>query len=261
MPIRSSHALEPSLGIDVLRLLVLTVVGIMAALLSNPRVVGKTPLEPQHMVVFAFALAGLWFMVDLIEKQLFRRIRSDDLDRAATIVHRTGEVSRAVFPLAVGGIVAIAVAVPLGGFCNRLFPGREAGSIAAILLTAGLAIGTAKLVTIARYGLRSRALQLRPDALVLDGHRERTIPWHEISDARLAFVRNRRHSIPYLALALADPARHGLRPVPFWRRLMTGGAVQGDTLLTNLDIFLDRPEEIVEDVRRFIRRHNDPDMG
>jgi hypothetical protein len=28
--------------------------------------------------------------------------------------------------------------------------------------------------------------------------------------------------------------------------------------LTNLDIFLDRPEEIVEDVRRFIRRHHDP---
>ncbi len=257
MPARSIHAPAPSRGIEFLQVAVLAALGIMAALLGDPRVMGETPLAPQHMVVLALALFGLWLVVDLVEKQRFRRTRPKDLASASTIVHRTGDVSRAVFPLAVGGIVAILWALPLGGLCQRLVPGSEAGSLAAIVVTAGLAIGAAKLVTIARYGLRSRVLQLTPEALTLGAHRRRTIPWHEIRDARLVLVR-RRHSVPYLALALADPARHGLRPVSLWHRWTASGALEGDAFLTNLDIFLDRPEEIVEDVRRFIRRHHDP---
>jgi hypothetical protein len=258
MPTRSIHAPEPSPGIEFLQVAVLAAVGIMAALLGDPRVMGETPLAPQHMVVFALALFGLWLVVDLVEKQRFRRSRPKDLANASTIVHRTGDVSRAVFPLAVGGIVAVLWALPLGGLCQRLVPGSQAGSLAAIVVTAGLAIGAAKLVTIARYGLRSRILQLTPEALNLDAHRQRTIPWQEIQDARLVLVRRRRHSVPYLALALTEPGRHGLRPVSLWQRWTASGALEGDALLTNLDIFLDRPEEIVEDVRRFIRRHHDP---
>ena len=258
MPSPSLHAPEPSAGVDLLRLLVLASVGSIAALFGDPRVMGETPFEPQHMVWLALALAGLWLVVDLVEKQRFRSTRSAARDTAATIVHRPGEVSRAVFPLAAGGVVAVLLALPLGGLCNRLAFGGEAGSLGAVLLTAGLAIGTAKLVTIARYGLRSRSLALTPEALILDGRKKRNIPWNEIRDARLVLVRRRRHRVPYLALALADPARHGLRPVSFWHRLTTSGALAGDALLTNLDIFLDRPEEIVEDVRRFVRNHHDP---
>jgi hypothetical protein len=261
MPTRSVHAPAPSPGVDLLRLLVLATVGSLAALLADPRVMAETPLAPQHMVWLALALAGVWLVVDLVEKHRFRQSRPADRAAASTIVHRTGELSRAVFPLAAGGVVAVLLALPLGGLCQRLVPGSEAGSLAAILLTAGLAIATAKLVTIARYGLRSRVLQLTPEALRVDGHRKRTIPWSEIDDARLVLVRRRRSSVPYLALALADPARHGLRPVSLWQRWTASGALRGDALLTNLDIFLDRPEEIVEDVRRFLRRHRERAAG
>jgi hypothetical protein len=261
MPSRSVHAPEPSTGVDLLRLLVLAAVGSLAALLADPRVMAETPLEPQHMIWLALALGSLWLAVDLVEKHRFRRSRSKDLAAASTIVHRPGELSRAVFPLAAGGVVAVLMALPLGGLGQRLLPGSEAGSLAAILLTAGLAIAAAKLVTIARFGVRSRVLQLTPEALRLVGHRERTIPWSEIDDARLVLVRRRRSSVPYLALALADPTRHGLRPVSLWHRWTASGALEGDALLTNLDIFLDRPEEIVEDVRRFIRHHREQGAG
>ena len=258
MPTRSSHAPEPNGAVDLLRVLVLALIGIMAVLLGDPRVMGEMPLGPEQMVFLALGMAGLWLIVDLVEKLRFRRARTSAVASAPSIVHRTGEVSRAVFPLAVGSIVAILLASPLGGLCNRILGDNDAASLGSILLAAGLAIGVAKLVTIARYGLRSRVLTLTPEALILDGHRRRTIPWPEIRDARLVILRTRRHRVPYLALALDDPARHGLRPASLWRRLTSSGALEGDALLTNLDIFLDRPEEIVEDIRRFIRRQHDP---
>lgn len=258
MPTRSIHAPEPSGAVDVLRVLVLALVGIMAVLLGDPRVMGETPLGPEQMVFLALGMAGVWLVVDLVEKLRFRRARTSAFTSALSLVHRTGEVSRAVFPLVVGSIVAILLASPLGGLCSSVLGSNDAGSLGSILLAAGLAIGSAKLVTIARYGLRSRVLNLTPEALILDGHRRRTIPWREIRDARLVILRTRRHRVPYLALALEDPARHGLRPASLWRRLTSSGALAGDALLTNLDIFLDRPEEIVEDVRRFIRRQHDP---
>jgi|GEM_PF-3279999 len=261
MPTRSIHAAESGPGVDLLRLLVLAVVGSLAALLADPRVMAETPLEPPHMVWLALALAGVWLFVDLVEKQRFRSSRTAARESASTIVHRSGELSRAVFPLVAGGVVAVLLALPLGGFCNRLVGSGEAGSLGAILLTAGLAVGTAKLVTIARYGLRCRTLTLAADALILDGHRQRKIPWSDIDDARLVLVRRWRSSVPYLALALADPARYGLRPVSLWHRWTASGALQGDALLTNLDIFLDRPEQIVEDVRRFIRRRDEQASG
>ena len=263
MPTRSIHAPEPSPAIELLRVLVLAAVGLAAVLLGDPRLMGENPLGPQQTALIALGMAGLWLIVDLVEKQRFRSARCRALAAADTIVHRPGDVSRAVFPLAVGGIVAMLLATPLGGLCNRLGIGvvgigDGAGSLASILLTAGLAIGAAKLVTIARYGGRSRVLALTPSTLKLNGHRDRTIPWREIQDARLVVLRTRRSRVPYLALALADPAHHGLRPVSLWRRLTSSGAMPGDALLTNLDIFLDRPEAIVEDVRRFIRRHHAP---
>jgi hypothetical protein len=258
MPTRSVHAPEPNGAVDLLRILALALVGVMAVLLGDPRVMGETPLGPEQMVFLALGMAGLWLVVDLVEKLRFRRARTSAFASAAAIVHRTGEVSRAVFPLVVGSIVAILLASPLGGLCDRVLGDNDAGSLGSILLAAGLAIGSAKLVTIARYGLRSRVLELTPEALIFDGHRRRAIPWPEIRDARLVILRTRRHRVPYLALALEDPARHGLRPASLWRRLTSSGALEGDALLTNLDIFLDRPEEIVEDVRRFIRRQHDP---
>jgi hypothetical protein len=221
-------------------------------------VMGETPLGPAQMLFLALGMAGLWVVVDLVEKLRFRRARTSAFASAPAIVHRTGEVSRAVFRLVVGSIVAVLLASPLGGLCSRVLGDNHVGSLGSILLAAGLAIGSAKLVTIARYGLRSRVLSLTPEALILDGHHRRTIPWREIRDARLVLLRTRRHRVPYLALALQDPARHGLRPISLWRRLTSSGALEGDALLTNLDIFLDRPEEIVEDVRRFIRRQHDP---
>lgn len=258
MPTRSIHAPEPSPGVDLLRVLVLASVGCLAALLGDPRLSGGATLAPQHMVFLALGMAGVWLLVDLVEKARYRRARSAALADAATVVHRTGAVSRAVFPLAAGSVVAVALATPVGGLCNRVASDSDAGSLASMLVMAGIAIGTAKLVTIARYGWRSRVLELGPEALTIDGHRRRTIPWREIRDARYVLLRTRRSRTPYLALALEDPARHGLRPVAFWRRLCAGGALPGDVLVTSLDVFLERPEAIVEDVRRFIRRHHDP---
>ena len=136
----------------------LALVGIMAVLLGDPRVMGEMPLGPEQMVFLALGMAGLWLIVDLVEKLRFRRARTSAVASAPSIVHRTGEVSRAVFPLAVGSIVAILLASPLGGLCNRILGDNDAASLGSILLAAGLAIGVAKLVTIVRYGLRNRVL-------------------------------------------------------------------------------------------------------
>lgn len=261
MPTRSIHAPESSPSVDLLRVLVLALIGSLAALLGDPRLLGGAALAPQHMVFLALGMAGVWLLVDLVEKARYRSAGCAARAEAATVVHRTGVLSRAVFPLAVGGVVAMLLATPVGGFCNRVASDGDAGSLASMLVMAGIAIGTAKLVTIARYGRRSRVLELGPQALTIDGHRRRTIPWREIRDARYVVLRTRRSRTPYLALALEDPSRHGLRPVSLWRRLSAGGALPGDVLATNLDIFLDRPEQIVEDVRRFIRRHQDPERS
>lgn len=258
MPTRSVHTHEANGAVDLLRVLVLAAVGIMAVLAGDPRLAGEMSLGPQQMLYIAFGMAGSWLVIDLVEKLRFRRSRPSATASAATIVHRPGQISRAVFPLAVGGVVAVLLATPLGGLFNHLLGNHDAGSLASILFAAGLAIGVAKLVTVARYGLRSRVLELTPEALIVDGHRLQTIAWREIRDARLVLVRSRRRHVLYLALALEDPTRHQLRPTSLWRRLTSSGALEGDTLVTNLDTFLDRPENIVEDVRRFIRRHHDP---